>query len=152
MGNSPRKLLDRTNIIKLRHGREGHVFRTDRPSEKKSLLASFRQTSEELATKKRKEREGEHERRMSVWTLGDRVSMGDFSNLPPMPEWAAEAGKMKDKGEIDARWISEFSDSLTVAIALHEWEEAVKLVEEGISYAKPCVSANGLLRSTTTCD
>jgi exocyst complex component 8 len=136
MENSPRKLLDRTNIIKLRHGREGHVFRTDRASEKKSLLASFRQTSEELATKKRKEREGEHERRMSVWTLGDRVSMGDFSNLPPMPEWAAEAGRMpvgmKEKGESDARWISEFSDSLTVAIALHEWEEAVKLVEEGM--------------------
>lgn len=64
--------------------------------------------------------------------------MGDFSNLPPMPEWAGDVGKMpvgmKEKAETDARWISEFSDNLTVAIALHEWEEAVKLVEEGMLF------------------
>jgi exocyst complex component 8 len=77
---------------------------------------------------------------------GDRNSMGD---VPPLPEWAADARGMgglgsfltpgglggglgaKDKAEGDARWISEFSDGLTVAIALREWEEAVGLVEEG---------------------
>jgi exocyst complex component 8 len=87
---------------------------------------------------------------MSVWSMGggggDRMSMGD---VPPLPEWAADARGMgglnsfltlgglggglgaKDKAEGDARWISEFSDGLTVAIALREWEEAVGLVEEG---------------------
>lgn len=82
---------------------------------------------------------------MSVWSMGggDRLSMGD---VPPLPEWAAEARGLgtfgalgglggglgaKDKAEGDARWISEFSDGLTVAIALREWEEAVGLVEEG---------------------
>ncbi|KAG8827942.1 exocyst complex component exo84 [Serendipita sp. 401] len=152
---------NRTNIIKVRHGREGYVYRTDRSSEKKSLLAAFRQTSEELATKRRKEREGEHERRMSVWTAGERSSMGmsmgmsriSMSGLsmimpggeaiPPMPgmdaaSWANEmrrydllGGSAKEKAEGDLRWISEFCDNLTVAIALREWDEAVKLVEEG---------------------
>ncbi|KAG8804158.1 exocyst complex component exo84, partial [Serendipita sp. 399] len=151
---------NRTNIIKVRHGREGYVYRTDRSSEKKSLLAAFRQTSEELATKRRKEREGEHERRMSVWTSGERSSVGmsmgmsrlSMSGLsmimpgggeaiPPMPgmnpaAWSSEMRRFdflggKDKAEGDLRWISEFCDNLTVAIALREWDEAVKLVEEG---------------------
>lgn len=43
----------------------------DAPSDKKTLLAQFRQVSEELAVRKRKEREGEHERRKSMWTGGD---------------------------------------------------------------------------------
>ena len=83
-----------------------------------------------------------------MWSMGgggDRLSMGD---APPLPEWAADAKGMgglgsfltlggvgglgaKDKAEGDARWISEFSDGLTVAIALREWGEAVGLVEEG---------------------
>lgn len=70
--------------------------------------------------------------------MGDRLSMADFSAVPPLPEWAADAGKrpdlpsgMKEKAENDARWINEFADSLTVAIALHEWEDAVVLVEQG---------------------
>jgi hypothetical protein len=37
----------------------------------------------------------------------------------------------QDKTEGDARWISDFADRLTVAIALREWEQAVSLVEEG---------------------
>ena len=53
--------------------------------------------------------------------------------MPAMPVWAAEAGAggAKEKTEADTRWISDFSDDLTVAIALHEWDEAVRLVEEG---------------------
>jgi hypothetical protein len=38
---------------------------------------------------------------------------------------------LKDKAEADARWVGEFSDELTVAIALRRWEEAVSLVEKG---------------------
>lgn len=117
------------------------MFRTDRLSEKKALLSSFRRASEELATKKRKEREGEHERRMSVWAGGaDRMPF-DVSTMPPLPEWANEKirkygdnrGGAKEKTENDTRWISDFSDNLTVAIALREWEKAVSLVEEGNS-------------------
>jgi len=41
----------------------------------------------------------------------------------------------KDKAERDARWVGEWSDDLTVAISLKEWEKAVTFVEQGsISY------------------
>lgn len=59
-----------TNVFKIRHGKETHVYRTDTPQEKKSLLSQFRQVAEELAAKRRKEREGEHERRKSMWQGG----------------------------------------------------------------------------------
>lgn len=60
-----------TNVFKIRHGKETHVFRTEQAGDKKSLLTQFRQVAEELAAKKRKEREGEHERRKSLWATGD---------------------------------------------------------------------------------
>ena len=58
-------------MFKIRHGKETHVYRTENSSDKKTLLSQFRQVAEELATKKRKEREGEHERRKSLWAAGD---------------------------------------------------------------------------------
>jgi hypothetical protein len=59
-----------TNVFKIRHAKETFVFRTDLTSDKRSLLAQFRQVAEELAAKKRKEREGEHERRKTLWMSG----------------------------------------------------------------------------------
>lgn len=73
------EFIELTHVIKLRRGKETHVFRTDSVADKKSLLTLFRQVSEELAAKKRKEREGEHERRRSVWT-GD-VSWASSGHL-----------------------------------------------------------------------
>ncbi|KAF7974912.1 hypothetical protein HWV62_11077 [Athelia sp. TMB] len=125
-----------TNVFKIRHGKETHVYRTEQPGDKKSLLTQFRQVAEELAAKKRKEREGEHERRKSLWAAGDRMSQA--VTAPTMPDWmaelaqrAGESGGGKEKAEQDARWVGEFSDDLTVAIALREWEKAVTLVEQG---------------------
>lgn len=37
----------------------------------------------------------------------------------------------KEKAERDSRWVSEWSDDLTVAIALKEWGKAVDFVERG---------------------
>ncbi|RDX44306.1 hypothetical protein OH76DRAFT_1409275 [Lentinus brumalis] len=130
-----------TNVFKIRHGKETHVYRTEISADKKNLLSQFRHVAEELAAKKRKEREGEHQRRKSLW-MGDRGSMafsGDMPGMPPMPEWmsdlAAKSGELgasaKEKAERDARWIGDWSDELTVAIALREWDKAVALVEEG---------------------
>ena len=56
-----------------------------------------------------------------------------------MPDWMAElaqkagavSGSLEEKAEGDARWISDFADELTVAIALREWDQAVTLVEQG---------------------
>lgn len=124
------------NVFKIRHGKETHVYRTESPADKKSLLSQLRQVAEELATKKRKEREGEHERRKSLWNGGDRTSFA--IDGPPPPDWMADlamkAGMSdlaKDKAERDIRWVGEFADELTVAIALREWDRAVELVEQG---------------------
>lgn len=68
-----------TNVFKIRHQKETYVYRTEAPSDKKTLLGQFRQVAEELAIRKRREREGEHERRKSMWTSGD-VSLYALSN------------------------------------------------------------------------
>jgi len=60
-----------TNVFKIRHGKETHVYRTEGAGDKKILLATFRSVAEDLAAKRRKEREGEHERRKSLWVSGD---------------------------------------------------------------------------------
>ena len=62
-----------TNVFKIRNGKETHVYRTETPQEKKSILSQFRQVAEELSQKRRREREGEHERRKTMWQ-GDGVS------------------------------------------------------------------------------
>ena len=69
-----------TNVFKIRNGKETHVYRTETPNEKKSLLSQFRQVAEELSQKRRREREGEHERRKSMWQ-GDIVSYSLFHLL-----------------------------------------------------------------------
>ncbi|KAF6766749.1 nuclear mRNA splicing protein [Ephemerocybe angulata] len=129
-----------TNVFKVRHGKETHVYRTESPHEKKQILTLFRQVAEELQQKKRKEREGEHERRKSMWQ--NTGGGGRNSPAPPMPEWMSELAKKggdipsiandaKEKAERDARFVGDWSDNLTVAIALKEWKKAVDLVEEG---------------------
>ncbi|KAK0466198.1 exo84 subunit/exocyst complex component [Desarmillaria tabescens] len=127
-----------TNVFKIRHGKETHVYRTESPADKKSLLQQLRHVAEELAAKKRKEREGEHERRKSLWQGAGHLDT--MRNCMPQTEWmrelAAKAGEApgvdaKEKLERDARWTSEWADDLTVAIALREWEKATRLVEEG---------------------
>lgn len=60
-------LVDVTHAVKIRRGKESLVYRCDKMADKKNLLSSFKLASEELASRKRKEREGEHERRRSMW-------------------------------------------------------------------------------------
>ncbi|KAI0937467.1 hypothetical protein AcV5_005372 [Taiwanofungus camphoratus] len=127
-----------SNVFKIRYGKETHVYRTEVAGDKKYLLGQFRQVAEELSAKKRKEREGEHLRRKSVW-VGDRNSIAFGGEAaPPVPNWLEDlvgqtevGSSAKEKAEQDARWIGDFSDDLTVSIALREWDKAVKLVEKG---------------------
>ena len=69
-----------TNVFKIRHGKETHVYRTESPADKKALLSQFRHIAEELAAKKRKEREGEHERRKTMLQAG--AGGGDVCTHP----------------------------------------------------------------------
>ncbi|KAF8600918.1 hypothetical protein BDV93DRAFT_446726 [Ceratobasidium sp. AG-I] len=121
------------NVFKIRKGQDTFVYRTERLGDKRTLLGQFRQAAEELAVRKRKEREGEHERRRSMWTAGDRKSMGPDA-MPALPAWMldmAGSGASQAKAEQDAQWINNFSDDLTVAVALRDWDAAVELVTKG---------------------
>ena len=76
--------------------------------------------------------------------------------MPALPNWLQEMAEKdvsqdaKDKQERNLRWINEFSDSLSVAIALRDWDEAVSLVETGRDErplnGKTLVSSFGLRR------
>ena len=82
------------NVFKIRHGKETHVYRTDSASDKKNLLSQFRHVAEELAAKKRKEREGEHERRKSLWSGGAvrcLACLPSLNSSPPFPHSAVHS-------------------------------------------------------------
>jgi hypothetical protein len=66
-----------TNVFKVKHGKETHVYRAEQSADKKSLLGQLRSVADDLTAKRRREREGEHERRKSVWQGG-----GDVSDRP----------------------------------------------------------------------
>lgn len=58
--------------------------------------------------------------------------------MPALPDFLADVSgrpdlgsSAKEKLERDARWLGDFSDDLTVAIALRKWDHAAALVEEG---------------------
>ena len=68
-----------TNVFKIRHGKETHVYRTDISADKKNLLTQFRHVAEELAAKKRKERE-ERERAEAEQKAARRAKMEQFSS------------------------------------------------------------------------
>ncbi|KAH9926480.1 uncharacterized protein B0H18DRAFT_1118969 [Fomitopsis serialis] len=127
-----------SNVFKIRHGKETHVYRTEAGGDKKQLLSQFRQVAEELSAKRRKEREAEHGRRKSLY-VADRSSMAfNVESMPPIPTWMADlvgqtemGATAKEKAERDARWMGDYCDELTVSIALREWDKAVELVDKG---------------------
>lgn len=127
-----------SNVFKIRHGKETHVYRTEAGGDKKQLLSQFRQVAEELSAKRRKEREAEHGRRKSLY-VADRSSMTfNVETMPPIPTWMADlvgqtemGATAKEKAERDARWMGDYCDELTVSIALREWDKAVELVDKG---------------------
>ena len=53
------------------------------------------------------------------------------ASVETLEAMAGELGaSAKEKAERDARWIGDWSDELTVAIALREWDKTVELVED----------------------
>lgn len=60
--------------------------------------------------------------------------MGDYDFLSGAAAWMdADPSNVgaKEKAENDARWVGDFTDELSIAIAMHDWNEAVSLVEKG---------------------
>ncbi|RSH95179.1 exocyst complex component exo84 [Saitozyma podzolica] len=123
---------DLTNALKIRRGKEVCVYRTSKAEDKKALLAAFRQVSQELSEKKRKESEKEQERRRTMW-------QGDPGLMSPGRPLSAIGLSMADSK--DLRWLDEFGDELTMAIATRDWDEAVKQVQKGQDLLKTFASS-----------
>ncbi|WRT69149.1 uncharacterized protein IL334_006133 [Kwoniella shivajii] len=144
---------DLTNALKIRRGKEVCVYRTSKPEDKKSLLGAFRQVSQELGEKKRKESEKEQERRKSMWH-GDKGG-GPSSGGPSLPGIMSPGRPLSTIGvsmadSKDLRWIDEYGDELTMAIARRDWDEAVNLVERGRDLLKTVSSNPSALTLLTT--
>ncbi|CAE6535980.1 unnamed protein product [Rhizoctonia solani] len=122
------------NVFKIKRGQDTFVYKTERLPDKRALLSQFRKAAEELAARKRKEREGEHEKRRSLWVAGDRKSLA-LDAMPALPAWMVEMAAGSEgaaaKAEKDERWINNFIDELTVAVSLRDWDSAVNLVVKG---------------------
>ena len=135
---------DLTNALKIKRNKEVCIYRTSRPEDKKALLGAFRQVSQELSEKKRKESEKEQERRKTMW-LGEvmprcclyaqlirqggainRPASGMLSASRPLSTIGISLADTKD-----LRWIEEYGDELTMAIATRDWDESLKLILKG---------------------
>ncbi|ORX39188.1 hypothetical protein BD324DRAFT_618768 [Kockovaella imperatae] len=133
---------DLTNALKIRRGKESSVYRTAKMEDKKALLSAFRQVSQELSEKKRKESEKEQQKRKSMW----QETPASPSLLGSRP--SSMIMTMADSK--DMRWIEDFGDELTMAIATRDWEEAVQQVEKGnglLEVAAPNEVAKEMLSS-----
>jgi exocyst complex component 8 len=75
-----------TNVFKIRSGKETHVYRTETQADKKNLLSQFRNIAEEFAQRRQREREGEHERRKSVWQGGGAMDVRTLRSLKQRPK------------------------------------------------------------------
>lgn len=78
---------------------------------------------------------------LSKLMLFQRHSLVLGNDIPPVPDFLAHlvdkadmGSSAKEKAERDARWIGDFTDELTVSIALRQWDQAARLVEEGMRY------------------
>jgi len=129
--------LDLTNALKIKRGKEVCVYRAQKPEDKKALLGAFRQVSNDLAEKRRKENEAEQERRRTLWQgeggggsrLTMAMSMWGGDGTPGARPITTIGTSLTDSK--DLLWIDEFGDDLTMAIATQDWEEGVKLVSRG---------------------
>lgn len=126
--------------------------------------------AEELAARKRREIEKEQDKRRTLWQGGDSFSAqgggigGGVPALPSLPGGGGpRSGRMSastsamgaaadavlsrassldgTRGK-EARFVDEWTDEVTVALALKNWEEAVELVEEGKCASTTCKQAS----------
>jgi hypothetical protein len=81
----------------------------------------------ELVAKKRKEREGEHERRKSMWSSGGgEVNFSNPDRMPAMPDWMADLASRADPDERMIRSSRAEPTEHAVMIAQRVWFLAMK--------------------------
>lgn len=122
---------DVRHALKIKHGKESFVYKTEHPQDKRALLRAFRGVGEALAAKMKKERQA----RAEAQRRGDDVVLADTmdpatSGLDGTGTKDAAAASADDLPTLGP-WLHDVVDELAVHIALREWEQAVALVEDG---------------------
>nr|ODN92533.1 exocyst complex component EXO84 [Cryptococcus depauperatus CBS 7841] len=124
------------NAIKITRGKEYWYYRASKPEDKRVLLGAFKQVSQELNEKKRKDNEKEQERRKTMWLGSDKTTGNDGLSALGSPGRPLSTIGLSMIDSKDLRWIDEYGDELTMSIATRDWEEAVRLVEKGQALLK----------------
>ncbi|KAF9365084.1 exocyst complex component exo84 [Mortierella sp. NVP85] len=102
---------DIRNAIKITHGNEVFVYKTEKGQEKQTMLVNAKRTTDEMLARSNESRSK------------GRIGFTPLSNRGGFKTSASS-------NQPDARWLAEFTDELDVMIAQRELENAVAGVEK----------------------
>ncbi|KAG0033000.1 exocyst complex component exo84 [Podila clonocystis] len=100
------------NAIRITHGAEVFVYKTEKGQEKQTMLVNAKRTTEEIVAKSNESRK-----------------KGLFGFAPAMPNRAGMR-TVTGSNQADNRWLAEFTDELDVLIAQREFDAAVAGIEK----------------------
>lgn len=104
---------DIRNAIKIIHGNDVFVYKTEKGQEKQTMLVNTKRTTDEMLARSNESR---------------NKGRGGFS--PAMSRGAGAFKNQLGSNQPDARWLAEFTDELDVMIAQRELESAVESVDK----------------------
>ncbi|KAF9924134.1 exocyst complex component exo84 [Mortierella alpina] len=121
------------NAIKITHGSEIFVYKTEKGQEKQTMLVNTKRTTDEMLAKASDSR--------------NKGMFGGFS--PAMPNRAGMKFKTSiGSNQADSRWLAEFTDDLDVLIAQREFEGAVTSIEKATVMLSQMTLPAGKLEET----
>ncbi|KAG0209944.1 exocyst complex component exo84 [Mortierella sp. GBA30] len=102
------------NAIKITHGSEVFVYKTEKGQEKQTMLVNAKRTTDEMLAK-----------------ASDSRNKGMFGFAPAMPSRAGMRFRTSiGHNQAESRWLAEFTDDLDVLIAQREFDGAVASIEK----------------------
>ncbi|KAF9314250.1 exocyst complex component exo84, partial [Linnemannia elongata] len=105
---------DVRNAIKITHGTDVFVYKTEKGQEKQTMLVNIKRTTDEIVARSNESR-----------------NKGMFGFSPAMPNRAGMKFKSATgTNQADTRWLAEFTDELDVMIAQREFDAAVAGIEK----------------------
>ncbi|KAF9109719.1 exocyst complex component exo84 [Mortierella sp. AM989] len=107
--------IDVRNAIKITHGNDYFVYKTEKGQEKQTMLVNLKRTTDEMLARSNESR--------------NRGGLHGFT--PAMPHRAGMKFRAPaTASQPDARWLAEFTDELDVMIAQRELDNAVAGIEK----------------------
>lgn len=126
---------DVSNALKIKRGKEVYVYRTERAQDKRALLNAFRRVGEDLANRRKRERQSvlAASRTPHAAQVDTPESSLDPDSSTALLVTAGSRAEREQDSDVQSLgpWLSGVTDELAVHIALREWDEAVALVQKG---------------------